>query len=159
MRESLSDYRIIDHRPPEPTTSNRRAAARAVTVAVVLSAALAVAAIVDQLGGHSLSDHATAVYAPYGTRPDPGLLYGLVYAVAAIGALLWLLVLRAVRSGRRSALALTLLVTAITAALAVLLLTSSEYGARIFPPLWGILAVLPPAAGLVALVRRPEPRA
>jgi hypothetical protein len=43
-------------------------------------------------------------------------------------------------------------VAAITAALAVLLLASTEYGAQIFPPVWGILALLPPAAGVVASV-------
>ncbi len=35
------------------------------------------------------------MYAPYGKRPDPNLLYGLVYTVAVAGALLWLLVIRA----------------------------------------------------------------
>ena len=104
-------------------------------------------------------DHAAAMYAPYGKRPDPNLLYGLVYTVAAVGALLWLLVIRAVRSRRRSAPVLAVAVTTITAALALLLLASTEYGAQIFPPLWGILAFRPPrgpsrlccsvAAGLV----------
>jgi nucleoside-diphosphate-sugar epimerase len=98
------------------------------------------------------------VYAPYGKRPDPNLLYGLVYTVAAAGALLWLPVIRAVRSRRRSAPVLAIVVATITAALAVLLFAATEYGAQIFPPLWGILAVLPPAAGILAVVllrRRP----
>ena len=101
------------------------------------------------------------MYAPYGKHPDPSLLYGLVYAVAAIGALLWLLVLRLVQSRGRSAPILTVVVTTVTAALALLLLVSSEYGAQIFPPLWGILAVLPPAAGILAavLLRRRSGRA
>jgi hypothetical protein len=29
-------------------------------------------------GSRSLADHVTAMYAPYGKRPDPNLLYGLV---------------------------------------------------------------------------------
>ena len=37
-------------------------------------------------------------------------------------------------------------------AAALLLLASTEYGAQIFPPLWGILALLPPAAGALAVV-------
>jgi hypothetical protein len=115
---------------------------------VVLSVVLAAAAVVDQIGGQSLTDHATALYAPYGTRPDPNLLYGLVYTVALVGALLWLLVFRAVRSRRRSAPVLAVVVVTITAALAVLLLVSTEYGGQIFPPVWGILALLPPAAGV-----------
>jgi hypothetical protein len=109
-------------------------------------------AIIDQTGGRSLADHAATMYAPYGKRPDPDLLYGLVYTVAAVGALLWLLVLRAVQSRGRSAPILTVVVTAITAALALLLLATAEYGTQIFPPLWGILAILPPAAGILAAV-------
>lgn len=128
--------------------------------AIGLSAVLAAAAVVDQTGGHSLTDHATAVYAPYGESPDGNLLYGLVYAVAAVGALLWLPVLRAVRSGRRSAPVLAAAVSTVTAALALLLLASTEYGERIFPSLWGILALLPAAAGVCATVllfRRGQP--
>jgi hypothetical protein len=109
-------------------------------------------------GSRSLADHATAMYAPYGKRPDPNLLYGLVCAVAAVGALLCLPVIRAVRSRRRSAPVLAVVVTTITAALALLLLVSTEYGAQIFPPLWGILAILPAVARAFAVVllrRRP----
>jgi hypothetical protein len=152
MRQSLSENRPTDLYPPEPTTRNWRAAARAVLLAVALSAVLVVAAIIDQAGGRSLADHAAAMYAPYGQRPDPSLLYGLVYAVAAVGALLWLPVIRSVRSRRRSARALAVVVTTITAALALLLLGVSEYGTQIFPPLWGILALLPAAAGALAVV-------
>ena len=152
MRQSLSETRGISYRPPEPATRNWPAAARAVLLAIVLSAVLAVVAIIDQTGGRSLADHVASVYAPYGKRPDPSLLYGLVYAVAAIGALLWLLVLRVVRSRGRSAPILAVVVTTVTAALALLLLVSSEYGAQIFPPLWGVLAVLPAAAGILAAV-------
>jgi hypothetical protein len=129
-----------------------RAAAYVVMSAVVLSVVLAVAAIIDQAGGRSLADHATAVYAPYGKEPDPNLLYGLVYTVAAVGAVLWLLVVRAVRSRSRLALALDIVMVTITAAPAVLLLVSTEYGQQIFPPLWGVLALLPPAAGVIAAV-------
>ena len=75
-----------------------------------------------------------------------------MYTVAADGALLWLLVLRGVQSRGRSAPVLAVVVTTITAALALLLLVSTEYGAQIFPSLWGILAVLPPAAGILAAV-------
>ena len=161
MRQSLSENRSTYIHPPEPTTRNWPAAARAALLAIVLSAVLVVVAIIDQTGGRSLADHVTTMYAPYGKRPDPSLLYGLVYAVAAIGALLWLLVLRVVRSRGRSAPILTVVVTTVTAALALLLLVSSEYGAQIFPPLWGILAVLPAAAGILAavLLRRRSGRA
>jgi hypothetical protein len=137
MRQSLSDSGT---------------AARTTTLAVALSAVLAAATAVDHAGAHSLIDHATALYAPSGTPPDPALLYGLVYAVAAVEALLWLAVLHAVRSSSRWTTSLTVAVVAITAALGALLLTASEYGQRIFPPLWGVLALLPAVAGFVSVV-------
>jgi len=124
---------------------------------VALSAVLLVAAVVDQAGGQSLVDHAAAVYAPYGKEADPNLLYGLVYTVAVVDVLLSLLVFRAARAHRRSAPVLAVTTVVITAALAVLLLATTEYGAQISPPVWGILALLPPAAGVVTsalLLRR-----
>ncbi len=152
MRQSLSKSSSAYTHAPEPTTRNWRGAARAVLLAITLSAVLVVVAIIDQAGGRSLADHAAAMYAPYGKRPDPSLLYGLVYTAAAIGALLWLIVLRVVQSRGRSAPILTVVVTTVTAALALLLLVSSEYGAQIFPPLWGVLAILPAVAGILAAV-------
>jgi cytochrome bd-type quinol oxidase subunit 2 len=152
MRQSLSETRSTYHRPPEPATRNWRAAARAAKLAVALPAVLVVAAIIDQAGGRSLADHAAALYAPYGKEPDPNLLYGLLYAVAAVGALLWLLVIRSVRSRRRSAPVLAVVMTVITAGLGLLLLGASEYGSQLFPPLWGVLALLPAAAGAVTAV-------
>ena len=152
MRQSLSENRGTYYHPPEPTTRSWRGAALAVYLAIALSAVLVVVAIIDQTGGRSLADHVAAMYAPYGKRPDPSLLYGLVYTVAAVGALLWLLVLRAVQSRGRSAPILAVVVTTVTAALALLLFVSREYGAPIFPPLWGILAILPAAAGILAAV-------
>ena len=123
---------------------------RVIIAAVGLSVVLVVAALVDQIGGRSLAEHATALYAPYGKDPNANLLYGLVYAIAVIGGLLWLAVLRPVRRGRRSAAPLAVVMTVITASLALLLLVSAEYGQTIYPPLWGILALLPPAAGIAA---------
>ncbi|MGA8117087.1 MAG: hypothetical protein WCA46_25915 [Actinocatenispora sp.] len=149
MRQSLSEQRV-DPRTPAPR--DWRPAARALTVAVALSAVLVVATVIDQIGVHSLTDHAAAMYAPSGRRAAPGLLYGLVYTVAVVGVLLWLPVLRVVRSRRRGAPALAITVVVVTGALAALLLGSTEYGARIFPPVWGILAALPAVAGILAVV-------
>jgi hypothetical protein len=115
-------------------------------VAAVLSLVLAVAAIIDVAGGQSLVDHTAAVYASYGKQPAGSLLYGLVYSVAVVNVLLWLLVAR----WPKAALAVTAVV--ITAALAVVLLTTSEYGAHLFPALWGVLALLPAVAGIAATV-------
>lgn len=153
MRQSLSEKSGI----PRAAPGGRRSTGYAVAAAMALSVVLAAAAIVDQSGGRTLVDHAAAVYASSGKRPSAGLLYGLVYSVAVIDVLLWLLVLRAARSHRRSAPVLTVTGIVVSAGLAALLLASSEYGERIFPPLWGVLAILPAVAGVVAatcLLRR-----
>ena len=144
MRQSLSENpgtRRIE------SSSGRTAA----LLAVALSVVLAVVAIVDQAGGRSLIEHATANYAPYGKQPTAAALYGLVYGVAVIDALLWLLIAGIART--RAAAGVAVLALLITAALAVLLLVSSEYGFRIFTPLWGILALLPAAAGILATAK------
>jgi|tagenome__1003787_1003787.scaffolds.fasta_scaffold20750135_1 hypothetical protein len=151
MNGSLSDLDRPGQLALEHTT-RWRAATGALTVAVALSAALPVAAVIDQTGQHRLTDHGEAMYAAYGKEPDPALLYGLLYTVAVVGAALWLLVLRAVRSRRRSAPVLAGVSIVTTAGLAVLLLASTEYGEQIFPPVWGTLAGLPPAAGVLATV-------
>jgi heme/copper-type cytochrome/quinol oxidase subunit 4 len=157
MRQSLSNSVEARPRPPA-TTRDRRGAARAATAAAVLSAVLPLAALVDQVGMRSLADHAAALDAPSGTRPDPGLLYGLVYSVAVVEVSLWLLATRAVRSRRPSATVLAVAATTITVSLAVLLLVSREYGVQVFPPLWGVLAVLPAAAGSIAAALLLRPR-
>jgi hypothetical protein len=132
MRQSLS----------EKTTTGRDTA----LVAAVLSLVLAVAGIIDQAGGQSLVDHTADVYASYGKQPSSGLLYGLVYSVAVVNVLLWLLVARWPKA------ALAIVAVLITASLAVVLLTTSEYGAHLFPALWGVLALLPAVAGIAATV-------
>src|ERR1044072_8604869 len=136
MRQSLSE--------------RRSGPARAVLAAIALSVVLVVAALIDQVGGRSLAAHATDMYAPYGKQPSSGLLYGLLYTVAVVGALLWSVVLRPARRAGRSAPVLAVVLTVVRAGLAVLLLAAAEYGAAIFPPLWGLLALLPRVAGVVA---------
>ncbi|WP_328518566.1 hypothetical protein [Kribbella sp. NBC_00359] len=143
MRQSLSET-------PRVATQARGGRSTAL-LAVVLSIVLAAAAIADQAGSRTLIDHATTAYASSGKQPSAGLLYGLVYGVAVVDALLWLLVVGVARSNRRIAASLGVLVVLLTAGLAALLLASSEYGVRIFPALWGTLALLPAVAGAVAV--------
>jgi hypothetical protein len=74
--------------------------------------------------------------------------------------MLWLIVLGVARSHRRAAAILAAIATAVSAGLAAALLTASEYGDQLFPPLWGLLALLPAAAGVLAtaaLFRRSSP--
>jgi hypothetical protein len=118
--------------------------------ALALSIVLAAVAIVDQAGPQSLLEHASAGYAQHGKHVTSGVVYGLVYAAAVVDILLWGAVTALAR--RRVIGAVTGTVAVLVAAtLGVLLLVSSEYGVRPFPPVWGVLALLPPAAGAVWL--------
>lgn len=137
MRQSLSE------------TRSRRGTA---WFAVGLSLVLAVVAIVDQAGSRSLFEHSVSVYAPYGKEVQSGSVYGLVYGVAAVNALLWLAVVGLARTPRPVAVGVAGIAIALTLTMALLLLFVTEYGVRPFPPLWGLLALLPAAAGALALV-------
>jgi hypothetical protein len=152
MRQSLSEKPGVR---PIQSSGGRPAA----LLAVVLSALLAVVAIVDQAGGRSLIEHATTVYAPYDKHPTAGATYGLVYGVAVVNVLLWLLVTGLARSHRLIAASVAVVAFVLTATFGVVLLTATEYGVHPFPPLWGILALLPAVAGAVVpvvLLRRPR---
>jgi hypothetical protein len=151
MRQSLSELQKIGAPAPGSADRSGRAAVVLLTSAAALSAVLGVAALFDQAAVHHLTDHADAMYARHGKEVGAGVLYGLLYTIAAIGALLWLLPLRAVRSGSRWAAALTVGVATVTAALAVVLLVSREYGEQIFPAVWGVLALLPALVGALAV--------
>jgi hypothetical protein len=154
MRQSLSEPNAT----PRPAVDDRPVR-YAVLAAVALSFVLVAAAVVDQAGTRSLVEHAEAMYAPFGKQPSAGLLYGLVYGISAANVLLWLLVRRVARSPRRVGVAvLAAFVTLAGAGMGVLLLATGEYGQAIFPPLWGVLALLPAVAGVAAILSlvRPE---
>ncbi|GAA1588687.1 hypothetical protein GCM10009804_50990 [Kribbella hippodromi] len=127
-------------------------------IAAVLSLTLAAAAIADQSGSQSLYKHATAIYAPYGKTITSATIYGLMYGVAIFNTLLWLLVLALARTPRLIATTTAALAVALTATTALTLLLVTEYGAHPFPPLWGILALLPTAAGAYAVAKLARPR-
>jgi hypothetical protein len=101
------------------------------------------------------------LYAPYHADPHPGLLYGLLYTIAVVQAMVWSAALVGFRSSRRLGRVLAVTATVVTLGLAVLLLTATEYGRSIFPPVWGLLDLLPAVAGTVtvALLRGRGPRA
>jgi hypothetical protein len=128
--------------------SENRTGRTTALLAVGLSLVLAAIAVTDQAGGRSLIEHATAVYAPFGKHPTASITYGLIYTVAVVDAVVWLLV-TVLASRRVIAQILGILAIVVTAALGVALLTSTEYGVHPFPPLWGVLALLPAAAGVL----------
>ncbi|HZX02237.1 hypothetical protein [Kribbella sp.] len=123
---------------------------RSALIAVGLSLLIAVIAIIDQAGSRSLAEHASSGYAAYGKHVSAGVLYGMLYAVAVVDAPLWLLVAGLARSHRLVAGGIGVLVVLLTASLGITLLAASEYGVHPYPPLWGLLALLPAIAGAVA---------
>ena len=125
---------------------------RTALIAVGLSVLLAVVTIVDQAGSRSLLDHATSAYASHGNQASAAALYGLLYGVAVLDVLLWLAVAALARSHRLIAAVLGVVATLITASLGLTLLLASEYGVHPYTSLWGVLALLPAAAGAVATV-------
>ncbi len=122
-------------------------------LALIAAVVLALAGLIDQLGGQALMDHATAVYAPRGKDASAGLMYGVLYTVAGVQAVLWLVVLRSARAGSRWAAPQAGVVVLVGSCTAAVLLVSQEYGEQVFPPMWGILALLSPVVGLAALVQ------
>ena len=69
-------------------------------MAIALSVVPVIVAIIDQTGHRSLADHVIAMYAPYGKRPDPNLIYGLVYILATLPAAAGLLAVVLLRRRR-----------------------------------------------------------
>lgn len=125
---------------------------------LVASGLLVLAALVDQLGLGGLADHTAALYAPYGIAAPVGPLFVLVYVVAAVDAVLWWVAMRAVGAGRQAARFLVPVAAVVSAALALLLFSITEYGTTVFPDVWGVLALLPPIAGVLAAVVTRGPR-
>lgn len=150
MRKSLSESPHTSSIPSSP--GRHRPVAALLVVAAALSLLVAAAALADQVSFHGIRDHAVDIYAPHGVHPNGGLLYALLYGVTGLMALLWLAALGATRARNWLAPVVIGVVTAINSALGVGLLVAAEYDTRIYPPLWGILAVLPAGAGLTALV-------
>ncbi len=147
MRQSLSE------RTPSFLAPRASLPISGVVLALVAASVPALAGLVDQVGGRALMDHATEVYAARGKEPSAGLMYGLLYTIAGIEIALWLLVLRSARAGGRWSWLYAAVVVLVGFGMAAALLGAQEYGEQIFPPMWGILALLSPVAGVAALVQ------
>ena len=131
---------------------NLRRAIVAMGLGLLLTVVELIASVIDQTTVHSIAHHLSALYAPYGLHPDPnGFIYYL-YATAAIGILLWLAAIWLVSRRKRGARVVATTVFVLATGLALLNLSVSEYGTRIFPTFWGVLGLLPCVAGLVALI-------
>ncbi|OAP25476.1 hypothetical protein A4R44_03860 [Amycolatopsis sp. M39] len=110
------------------------------------------ATIIDQAGNQSLYGYTEAAYASHGVRPDPGLVYAILYAVAVTVIVLWGLMFLSSRARGWWAPVLSAVPAVVTATIALLLLTATEYGERVFSPVWGILVLLPAVLGVIATI-------
>lgn len=128
-------------------------ASRALQAAAALALLLAVAALIDQLSGRTLAAHTVAMYRGHGVEVDPNLPYVMTYLAAGVLVVLWGAAIGIARLGRLWGLGATVSVTAVNGAVALTLALVTEYGERVFPPLWGVIAALPAIAGVVATVR------
>jgi len=149
MRQSLSENPVSMSRP---ATRQRGSGASALWAAFVLSAVLAAAAIADQAAIHALRDYSTDMYARYDVPANSGALYAILYTAAVVGALSWLPAVIGAHKGRRWAPAAATVAAVIAAGLALLMFTTAEYGEMLFPPVWGVLALLPALAGVLGVV-------
>lgn len=154
MRQSLS----VNPSGMRPRTyRTQRWASGLIWGATAISALVLVLAFVDQTGNQSLYAYTESAYARHGVTPDPGLVYAIVYAVTITTTLLWALMIPLSRLRGWWAPALNATAAIITGAIALLMLSSAEYGERIFSPVWGSLILVPAMMGLIAtvlLVRR-----
>lgn len=139
--------------------SSSRATVGAVSVALGLTAALSMALVVDQIALGTIASHVVAHYGRAGLDPDVAVLFAYLYTVSALGAGVWLLVLRWLRRDVRRASVALMAVVLLAAAAGVFHLTVSELGGRILPTGWGVAGLLPPAAGVVAVVLHRRERA
>lgn len=110
----------------------------------------------DQLVLHNLSDHLRAMYADYmpaGQDPgDTSVIAGYLYVVGIVGVLCWFLVIRAAQRGRTWARSVGTTLFVLGATLALFNLVVGEYDQTILPTPLGLVGLLPPLAGLVAVV-------
>jgi hypothetical protein len=78
----------------------------------------------------------------------------VLYGVAVFNALVWLLVVAVARTPRPIAVGVAALAILLTLTAGLVLLLVTEYGVHPFPPLWGLVALLPVLAGGFLLFRR-----
>jgi len=138
--------------PPDMKKDDRRRVDRGIVgLAAALSFVLAAVAVVDQSGGRSLEAYSVSMYESHGAHVESAVIYGVVYAVAGLLIVLWLLSLLASWASRRWSLGVVILVTVLNASIVLAMLFVTEYGERVLPARWGAMAALPAAAGIVAI--------
>ncbi|MEU3271396.1 hypothetical protein ABZ639_11150 [Saccharomonospora sp. NPDC006951] len=114
-----------------------------------------VSGIVPILAEGTLTRHLHGIYDGYLDAAEfdstRSLVLTYLFAVAGIGVLSWLLLIRAAHKGKRWARITATLVFLAATCLAVTNLVVTEYGEPLLPPVIGIAGLLPCVAGLVAV--------
>lgn len=128
-----------------------RGATLALSIGLALSLASIAGLLVDQMSVHSLADHVSAQYSPFGKVPDPDVLFAYLYITAGLGVVVWMIALRGARRRKRWVPWLAGMTFVVGAALAVFNLVITEHGTQVFPVLWSVLGLLPSVAGLIAV--------
>jgi len=123
----------------------------ALSIGLALSLASIAGLLVDQMSVHSLADHVSAQYSPYGNVPDPNVLFTYLYMTSGVGVVAWMIAIRGARRQKPWIPLLAGMAFVVGAVLAVFNLVVTEHGTQIFPVLWSILGLLPSIAGLVAV--------
>lgn len=129
-----------------------RGALTALEIGLLLTVTAVIALIIDQTTVHRLAAHVEDLYAPHDLHPDPNVLFGYLYASGVIGIVLWLTTIWGVKHRRRGVTVGATTVFVVGGSLAIFNVFVSEYGGRIFPPLWSIVGLLPSVAGLAAVI-------
>lgn len=150
MGQSLSEI----SRTPTGNEGRSRGGIGFAFAAAGISLVLAAVAVVDQFGSSGLMHHAERLYGSHGVDVSSGLVYGLLYTVAAVNALAWLgVALGATTKVRWHFIAATAAASVITLGMGIALLTAREYGGQVFPTRWGLFAMLPLVPGVLGLLR------
>lgn len=125
---------------------------RLMAIPLASSFALFIVAAGDQHSAATLETYSQSMYAAHGVTSQPGAIYGLLYTVAAMLSLLWLIVAAVSRFRRRPASGIAVAAVVINVALALAMLFATEYSEPVFPPVWGAIAVLPALVSVVVVV-------
>lgn len=125
---------------------------RAAVLPLMLAFVLLIVAVGDERTAQTLESYSTAMYSTYGVATESGAIYTLVYTVAGVLIGFWTLAGLVARMNRRWSFRVVTAVIVVNSLLALAMLFATEYSEPVFPPLWGLLAALPAAAGAVIAV-------
>lgn len=129
---------------------------RALWLGLALTVLVALAPLIDLATADTLSAHVRDAYPDWGpatVRGDRDAITVYLVAVGALGAVMWLWTIRVVTRGRRGARALATFALAAGACVALsdLVLAGGRYD-TVVPTPYGVLGLLPVAAGVAAVV-------